>query len=163
MNSGAFRGVVWLVVIAVTLVFGQLSFASAAEGAGGPQVVPDEADGRTILVHTVGPDGKPMPGVKIHVGIWTKEPVKYKRDYVSDSEGRATVKLPRTFYILRLWADTEGHVPLFAHWEQDWIDAGQEVPEEFTFNDKVTGHYRNSVYSSTCYFILTLKTISKEF
>jgi hypothetical protein len=71
--------------------------------------------------------------VKIHVGIWTKEPVKYKRDYVSNSEGRAMVKLPRTFYILRLWADTEGHVPLFVHWERDWIEAGQKIPEEFTF------------------------------
>lgn len=89
-----------------------------------------------IRVRVVGPDGKPMEGVKVHSGIWTKEPFKHNRDYVTNSQGQATVELPRTLEILRLWARADEYVPLFAHWEGHPWPGGEEmlpIPEEFTF------------------------------
>ena len=45
-------------------------------------------------------------------------------NYVSDENGEARVDLPDGIYIFRLWARAKGHVPLFAHWEEE------EKPEE---------------------------------
>ncbi len=103
----------------------------AAEQASDPSS--PEAAGRTILVRTLDGEGKPMPGVNVHVGIWTKESFEHNRDYLSDAQGQATVKLPQTLYILRLWASADGYVSLFAHWERDWLDNGKRTPKEFTF------------------------------
>ena len=58
---------------------------------------------RAIRIRVVGPEGKPMAGVKIHASVWTKEPFKANRDFVSDAHGEAVVELPRTVDILRLW------------------------------------------------------------
>ena len=88
---------------------------------------------RAIHVRVVGPNGKPMVSVKVHVAVWTKEPFDHNRDYLTDPEGRATAALPHTLYILRLWARADGYVPLFAHWEEDWLAAGRRLPDEFTF------------------------------
>ena len=91
---------------------------------------------RTIQVRVVDPDGKPVPATKIHAGIWTNEPsFKHNRDYVCDSDGQAMVELPRTLYILRLWADKDGYVPLFAHWEQEELNSDKNaIPKQFTFH-----------------------------
>ncbi len=40
-------------------------------------------------------------------------------NYVSDENGEARVDLPDGIYIFRLWARAKGHVPLFAHWEEE--------------------------------------------
>ena len=53
--------------------------------------------------------------------------------HVCDSQGQATVELPQTLDILRLWTHVDGYVPLWVHWEKDWQDAGNPIPEEFTF------------------------------
>ena len=89
---------------------------------------------RTMLVKVIGPDGKPMSGVKIHRGVWTNQkPFKANSDVVTNGEGQATVSLPATFYILRLWASKDGFVPLFSHWEKEELSDGEDiVPEEFT-------------------------------
>jgi protocatechuate 3,4-dioxygenase beta subunit len=90
---------------------------------------------RTILVRAVDSDGRPLPATKIHAGIWTNEPFKHNQDYVCDPKGETVVELPRKFYILRLWADRNGYVPLFAHWEQEEIESDKDsIPKEFTFH-----------------------------
>jgi hypothetical protein len=95
---------------------------------------PQKAEQRTIDVHVVGPDGKPVPATNIHAGVWTNDPFKSNRDYVCDTNGRATVELPGSFYILRLWAKKDGYVPLYAHWESGEIEADKNaIPKQFTF------------------------------
>lgn len=86
-----------------------------------------------IRVHVLGPDGEPMAGAKIHASVWTQEPFKNNRDYVTDAQGRAAMKLPQRLEILRLWARAEKCVPLFVHWEMDWPEGGFPIPAEFTF------------------------------
>ncbi len=75
-----------------------------------------------------------MAGVKIHASVWTKEPFKANRDFVSDAHGEAVVELPRTVDILRLWAQTDGYVPLFAQWWRQLQPDDYQIPEQFTFN-----------------------------
>ena len=38
---------------------------------------------------------------------------------MSDDRGRVRVDVPEGTYIFRLWAVAKGHVPLFAHWEEE--------------------------------------------
>jgi peroxiredoxin/uncharacterized GH25 family protein len=88
-----------------------------------------------MRIRVVDADGQPIPGAKIHEGVWTKEKdFKHNRDYVCDANGRAEIELPKTLYILRLWSRKDAYVPLFAHWE-DRMSADQRViPDEFTFS-----------------------------
>jgi thiol-disulfide isomerase/thioredoxin len=86
-----------------------------------------------MLVHAVGPDGRPMAGVTIHRSVWTRKPVKDRnRDFVSDGRRPVLVDLPEDMYIFRLWARKPGHVPLFAHWEEE-DNPETSLPAEFTF------------------------------
>ncbi|WP_165223809.1 M56 family metallopeptidase [Aquisphaera insulae] len=95
---------------------------------------PPEAEGRSMLVHVIGPDGKSMAGVKIHVSVWTRPMVPRRNfDYVSDGEGNVRVERPPGLYIFRLWARADHHVPLFAHWEEA-ENPERTLPEEFTFH-----------------------------
>lgn len=88
---------------------------------------------KTLRVRIVGPDRKPVEGVKIHPSVWTDEDFKEK-DVVTDREGYAVVELPRTFEIFRLWASKQGHVPMFAHWEEEELAGGTHVvPKDFEF------------------------------
>lgn len=87
---------------------------------------------QTIKVHTVDADGKPIEGVKVHTGIWTKEPFQANPDYQSDATGLALVNLPKSMYILRVWTSKDGYVPTFTHWEQNWFKAGNAAPDEVT-------------------------------
>lgn len=93
-----------------------------------------QAARRLIRIRVVQQSGKAMPGAKIHVGLWTKEPFAANRDFVCDAQGYAQVELPHSVDILRLWATADGYVPLFAHWESDELQGdGSRIPEEFTF------------------------------
>ena len=58
---------------------------------------------------------------------------KTNRDYQTDDAGAAHVELPKTFYILRLWASKEPFVTLFASWEQGELASGKEFPVEYIF------------------------------
>jgi hypothetical protein len=78
-------------------------------------------------------DNKPLAGVLIHAGVWTKEPFKANRDYTTDAEGRATVELPQTIDIIRLWATKAGHIGLFAQWWPEMQPDGYLIPEEYVF------------------------------
>ncbi len=120
----------YLVFLRPIDVAAQTSKSKAAANA-----TPPKTAQRTIRVCAVGPDGKPLPGTKIHASIWTEEPFKPNRDYVCDSKGQTVVELPRTLAILRLWAYTPGYVPLFAHWEQEELRADKDaIPKQFTFS-----------------------------
>ena len=94
---------------------------------------PKPAAKRSILIHVVGPDGKPMAGVNIYRSVATRKPVDAPNmDQVTDERGEARFDVPETTYIYRLWARARGHVPLFAHWEEE-DDPEETLPREFTF------------------------------
>jgi len=89
---------------------------------------------RTIRIRVLGPDRKPVEGADIHPAVWTDEDFKEK-DVVTDRDGYAVVGLPRTFEIFRVWATKHGHVPMFAHWEEEELAGGTHVvPKDFEFH-----------------------------
>ncbi len=91
---------------------------------------------RTLRVVVLDPDGKPLPDAKVHSSIWTNEKgFKANRDYKTDAAGIAQVELPRSFYILRLWAwgNKKGFVGLFANWEQNELASEANWPTEYVF------------------------------
>ncbi len=95
-----------------------------------------EAAKRSMLIHVIGPDGRPMQGVQIHRSVWTKKPGNDRNlDVLSDEDGQVRVSVPEEISIFRLWARAEGHVPLFAHWEEQ-DNPETTLPEEFTFRLK---------------------------
>lgn len=129
-------------VVATGLLAGGIIAGAVAAGTG-QQTTQNTADTvkqpqnpRTIKVHIVDDDGKPVEGVNVHTGIWTKEPFKANRDYKSDATGLAVAELPSKMYILRVWASKDGYVPMFTHWEQEWFDAGRAAPDEVTITLK---------------------------
>src|SRR5262249_32984103 len=90
----------------------------AGRGLGAPAGPRDDAAktaARTLRVTVLGPDERPLAGARIHASVWTKEPFKANRDFVCDANGKATVELPKTMDILRLWASKERHASLFAN------------------------------------------------
>jgi thiol-disulfide isomerase/thioredoxin/uncharacterized GH25 family protein len=92
-----------------------------------------EEPGRTMLIHVLGPDGKPMAGVNVHRSVWTRMPnARGNVNGVSDEHGQVRVAIPEDIYIVRLWARAKGYVPLFAHWEEEDVPK-KSVPAEFTF------------------------------
>lgn len=100
--------------------------------AGEPAKV-DEAAARPLRVAVLDPDGKPLPGARVRSGIWTNEKgFKANHDYLTDERGVAQVELPKTFYILRIWASKKPFVAMFANWEQNELAGGQKVPAEYT-------------------------------
>jgi beta-lactamase regulating signal transducer with metallopeptidase domain/thiol-disulfide isomerase/thioredoxin/protocatechuate 3,4-dioxygenase beta subunit len=91
---------------------------------------------RSMLIHVVGPDGRPMAGVDVHRSVWTRKPIKDANARgVSDDHGQVRFELPEEIYIYRLWARAKGHVPLFAGWEEQ-DDPEKSLPAEFTFRLK---------------------------
>ena len=73
---------------------------------------------RTLNINVVGPDGKPVAGVKIRDGIWSKTTAKTNSNHVSDAQGQTVIELPDKLDILRLFTSCNGYVPLFTHWEE---------------------------------------------
>jgi hypothetical protein len=83
-----------------------------AKVAAGKNAKTEEKPRRSMLVHVLGPDGRPMAGVNIHRSVWTRPPIKdANRDVVSDERGEARVDVPDGIYIFRLWAHLKGHYP----------------------------------------------------
>jgi Carboxypeptidase regulatory-like domain len=90
---------------------------------------------RHLHVITLDQAGKPIAGAKIHVGIWSKDKnVKPKRDYITNAEGLATVELPDSLFILRVWASKESFATLLAAWERAELASGSEIPAEYVFH-----------------------------
>jgi RNA polymerase sigma factor (sigma-70 family) len=89
---------------------------------------------RALRVVVLDPQGKPLPGAKVHSGIWTHEKdFKANHDYQTDADGVARVGLPKTFSILRLWVSREPFVSLYAGWEQNELASGEPLPAEYVF------------------------------
>src|SRR5262249_6542815 len=91
---------------------------------------------RSIVIHVVGPDGRPMAGVNVHRSIWTRKPIKdANRHALSDERGQVRFELPEGMSIIRFWARVKGYVPLFAGWEEQ-DDPERSLPAEYTFRLK---------------------------
>lgn len=99
-----------------------------------PAVAAKPAAARTIRVVVLDPQGKPLADAKIHASIWTNEKgFKANRDYYTDAAGTVQVELPKTFYILRLWARKTQYAPMFANWEQNELASGSGPGDQYTF------------------------------
>jgi beta-lactamase regulating signal transducer with metallopeptidase domain len=89
----------------------------------------------SIRVRILDRDGNPLPDAGVHASIWTEEkPFKANRDYTTDSHGFAEVELPRSYYIVRLWASKRPFVTMFSHWEQSELAGGKRLPAEYTIH-----------------------------
>jgi beta-lactamase regulating signal transducer with metallopeptidase domain/protocatechuate 3,4-dioxygenase beta subunit len=140
--TGGFRrprlGRAWLagtIVAAVALAAGwafcQPRHATAEPPAANVTAKP--AAPRDLRVQVLDPQGKPLPGANVHSGVWTEEEdFKANHDYTTDQQGIVHVELPKTFYILRLWASKKPFVTMFANWEQFELKSGAHVPAEYT-------------------------------
>jgi RNA polymerase sigma factor (sigma-70 family) len=151
LNKSRAAAAVLLVLAAVTVTSVALALGrgrtkdegtdppAAGAVADGPPKAPaapaaQPAAARTLRVVVLDPKGQPLPGAKIHAGIWTEEKgFKANHDYETDAAGAAQVELPKTFYILRLWASKKPFVSMFANWEQNELASGQAVPAEYMF------------------------------
>jgi len=88
---------------------------------------------RALRVIVLDPEDKPLEGANVHSSIWTEEKdFKANRDYKTDVAGAAQVELPKTFYILRLWASKKPFVTMFANWERAELASGKDFPAEYT-------------------------------
>ncbi len=105
-----------------------LPLLTSATGANKPQIM----DKGRILVRVVDSNGKPVAGVTVHRSVWTDEKFKANADFITNVDGAATVSLPHTIDILRLWASKETYVPLFVNWEPGQ-GAQTTIPNQFTF------------------------------
>ncbi len=94
---------------------------------------PPENTKRSILIHVVGNDGRPMSGVNVHRSVWTRKPIKDRnRDVLTNDKGEARLDIPEGTYIYRIWANIKGQVPMFAGWEEQ-EKPEETLPAEFTF------------------------------
>jgi bla regulator protein blaR1 len=90
---------------------------TAKSPAAGPMAKDQKSQGRTLRIHVLGPDGKPLPGAKIFANIVTTDRKIVNQDYFSDVDGWATVELPEARTdILKFWASKVGYVKWFASW-----------------------------------------------
>ena len=113
--------------LAIVLLF---SCAAAAQDEA-PTAKPGAAS--TLRVVVLDSQGKPLPGANIKASIWSEEKsFKANRDYQTDPAGVAQVELPKTFYIVRLWASKQTLVTMFANWERNELTSNP-LPAEYTF------------------------------
>jgi RNA polymerase sigma factor (sigma-70 family) len=97
-----------------------------------PPPAPAMKDSMKVVV--LDPQGKPVSGARIAVSIGTDEKgFKGNRDYKADDDGVVQVELPKSFDLLRLWAQKKPFVSLYAGWEQAEL-ATNTPPAEYTFH-----------------------------
>lgn len=87
---------------------------------------------RPLTVRVIDESGAPIPGAKIHSGVWTNAKFPPNSDYTTDAQGSTTFQLPAQVRILRLWASAKGRVPMFANFDAGQL-GGDPVPKDFTF------------------------------
>jgi beta-lactamase regulating signal transducer with metallopeptidase domain/thiol-disulfide isomerase/thioredoxin len=95
-----------------------------------PAKRPQAATKGSMQINVVDVAGEPIPDAHLLVSVWTDEPFKPTRDYTCDSQGKATIELPKTLTILRLWAFKSGYSGLFVN-----MDAQQQQPKELVIPD----------------------------
>jgi thiol-disulfide isomerase/thioredoxin len=120
--------------------------ARAPDQGGAEEAKQEPQNHRSMLVHVLGPDGQPMAGVNVSLGLWLGKGTR-RGAYVTDERGEVRIELPEDIRILRLWARARHHVPLFAHWEEEDVPE-KSLPAEFTFHlskgTTIGGVVRNS-------------------
>jgi beta-lactamase regulating signal transducer with metallopeptidase domain/thiol-disulfide isomerase/thioredoxin/uncharacterized GH25 family protein len=79
--------------------------------------------------------GRPVPLAGVLVGVWTQEQFTPKnRRYTCDDQGVVTVDLPKSLWLLRLWATKKGYCKEFQNFETDARVHELKIPDEFTFH-----------------------------
>ena len=87
----------------------------------------------TARVLVLDPQGKPLADADVHSGIWTnEEDFKANHDYKTDAAGIALVELPRSYYIVRVWAGKKPLVTNYIAWEENDLAAGKGLPQQCT-------------------------------
>ncbi len=96
-----------------------------------PPQFPTKGSMRVQIVDTAG---KPLKKAKIFASIWTAdEKFEPNREYATDSEGFATVQLPKTVQIVRLWGGGDGYCTEFKGFESDAAVDALVIPDNFQF------------------------------
>lgn len=75
-----------------------------------------------IVVKIVDEQGKPLNDVNFYVNAVTRKlgfPSVVNKNYKSNEDGIATLKLPTPLTSVRIWPSKDGYVPLFFNWEDE--------------------------------------------
>ncbi|MBN1910063.1 MAG: hypothetical protein JW818_10015, partial [Pirellulales bacterium] len=108
-------------------------------GTSGTTTVEKKASTRTMLIHVVGPDDRPVAGATVYANCsWDykgKHIIK-NRSLTSDVRGQVTLPLPKTHTLLRIWVSKDGYPPWFAQWWPENQSDGHLLPKEYTFKFK---------------------------
>jgi len=107
------------------------------DATGQPVIAPPPARrpafAQSLRVVVQDPDGKPVSDAKVLCSVWTVEKdFRRNRDYQTDASGTAVVELPKTYTIVRLFTSKPSFAPMFTHWEQKELAAGETIPAEYT-------------------------------
>ena len=100
--------------------------------AAGPTAKTDEKPHGPCWFMSLGRMDVPWRGQTAPLGLDQAAARRPCRNYMSDDRGEARIDIPNNLYIFRLWANLEGHVPLFAGWEEE-DKPETTLPAEFTF------------------------------
>ena len=83
---------------------------------------------RSIGVRVVDPFGHAVEGVQVMRSVWTEQKdFNRTEDFTTSDDGFATVTLPDSMSMLRLWVKKQGFVTLFANWSPSAVN---DVPKE---------------------------------
>jgi beta-lactamase regulating signal transducer with metallopeptidase domain/uncharacterized GH25 family protein len=93
---------------------------------------------RTMHMHVVDPDGRPVPGAKVFANVSWKRKGNGRiaitnTNLTTDDRGEAVLDLPKTHELIRIWVSRSGYPPLFAQWWPQYQTDGHILPKEFTF------------------------------
>jgi beta-lactamase regulating signal transducer with metallopeptidase domain/uncharacterized GH25 family protein/thiol-disulfide isomerase/thioredoxin len=88
----------------------------------------------TMRVQILDTAGKPLETAGVQVSVWTSDE-KFRRSqlYTTDAQGFATVKLPKTVQILRLWANKAGYCGEFKNFQTDAAVHALVIPDDYQF------------------------------
>jgi hypothetical protein len=116
--------------MALFLAFATAALAPIARAADRPTTTTSGS----MRIRVVNSAGRPIANARVQASVWTdQKDFKHNRHYTADEQGQATIDLPATLDIVRVWASAKGYVPMFAQlWPQALRDA-RPVREEFTF------------------------------
>jgi beta-lactamase regulating signal transducer with metallopeptidase domain/thiol-disulfide isomerase/thioredoxin/uncharacterized GH25 family protein len=88
----------------------------------------------SMRIHVVDEAGRPVPLAGILVSVWSQEKFRPPtRRYTCDEQGVVTVNLPKSLWILRLWAAKKGYCKEFQDFETNARVHELVIPDDFTF------------------------------
>ena len=96
--------------------------------------LPDFPTKGSMRIQIVDTAGKPLEKAQIRASIWTPDKkFKANREYTTDPQGFATIQLPKSLQILRLWADEDGYCGKFKNFQTDSAVHVLVIPDDFKF------------------------------